>query len=451
MLISTLKNSAQLFPQETAFIVKDSPVSWQSLEQKVSLFLKTLSNFSGQRIILRLDSCSEDDIAMLVASSDLNMETILVSSFHSKERALQFLEDFDADKLIAVESGEVRVLGERNSINVREPIAEPYICVLTSGTTGAPKCAKYSWERISGSINVNPKFQNKRWFMGYHITNFAGIQVFLQCFVNRGCLVISGLPASSNEVATLIKHNIQYLNCTPTYARKLLLSTSLDFNPPFKSITMGGEVVDQQLIDALKKKMPEVRIIHIYASTELGASIEVRDELEGFPIEMIDEKSLKVQGDELFIKASGRSMLNYLDSGAALEKSGLTSMQGLKFSESPWIPTGDLVEIVGSRVKFRGRRDLTINVGGFKVNPLSVESVVREVGGVKEVIVSGKKNPVTGNLLVAKILIEKGLDKEMIKKQIIEKCNDRLTYYSVPRLFEFTEELTYTSSFKLQR
>ena len=42
-------------------------------------------------------------------------------------------------------------------------------------------------------------------------------------------------------------------------------------------------------------------------------------------------------------------------------------------AEEGWRPTGDLVEIVGDRVEFRGRDSEVINVGGVKVPPLPVE------------------------------------------------------------------------------
>ena len=43
-----------------------------------------------------------------------------------------------------------------------------------------------------------------------------------------------------------------------------------------------------------------------------------------------------------------------------------------------WRATGDLVEIVGDRIQFRGRTSEIINVGGVKVHPLPIEE---RVGG----------------------------------------------------------------------
>ena len=44
-----------------------------------------------------------------------------------------------------------------------------------------------------------------------------------------------------------------------------------------------------------------------------------------------------------------------------------------------WRPTGDLVEIVGDRIEFRGRASEIINVGGVKVHPLPIEERIGAV------------------------------------------------------------------------
>ena len=65
-------------------------------------------------------------------------------------------------------------------------------------------------------------------------------------------------------------------------------------------------------LDAARRALPEARIIHIYASTELGASITVRDGREGFPAELLDGEWLKLEGGELWVRRSPRAMLGYL-------------------------------------------------------------------------------------------------------------------------------------------
>jgi len=443
MLVAILEKHAKRMPDEIGFIAGGVEVTWLSLHRKVKLFCDQLSRRRASRRILYVDGRTSDDLALLIASSSLPGESILVSSFHSESRTKELLSEFDGEDLLAAENDRIKVVGERKKPSPT-PSAGTYVCLLTSGTTGSPKCVKYDWERISGAVSENSKYVGRRWLMGYHITNFAGIQVFLQCFVNGGCLVIPDQwpPSWANDVEALSKYQIQYLNCTATYMRKILFSLADDMEIPLKSITLGGEMVDQVLIDSLKRRLPAAKVNHIYASTELGATIEVRDEKEGFPKELLLRGNLRIIEGELYAKKSHRSMLGYL---------GLTEASSMAPESDSWLPTGDLVDIENDRVIFLGRRDSMVNVGGFKVNPFGVEGVIREVKGVKEVSVSGQKNPIAGNLLKAILVPCSDQDEKELKTRVLEHCRSRLPYYSVPRLFEFREELTYTSSYKVKR
>ena len=212
-------------------------------------------------------------------------------------------------------------------------------------------------------------------------------------------------------------------------------------------ITLGGEIVDQTLINSLKKTFPSAKIIHIYASTEMGARIEVKDEREGFPLSLVDNQDIRIHEGELQLRPSNRSMLSYLGLANTGSQSGVFHLR----SEGDWIATGDLVEVKGDRVLFMGRRDLLINVGGFKVNPAPVEAEIRMVSGVHEVLVSGHKNPISGNIVKATIVATQGADLEKTRVSVLKHCKERLPYYSVPRVFEFVDSFVLTSSSKIRR
>ena len=52
---------------------------------------------------------------------------------------------------------------------------------------------------------------------------------------------------------------------------------------PFQQVTLGGEPVDQAVLDLLHEAFPSARVSWIYASSEAGASIAVHDGKAGFP------------------------------------------------------------------------------------------------------------------------------------------------------------------------
>ena len=69
---------------------------------------------------------------------------------------------------------------------------------------------------------------------------------------------------------------------------------------------------------------------------------------------------MRVTDGELWVRA-GAGMLGY---------AGTKVTRRRPTGPDDWRPTGDLVEIVGDRVLFRGRKSEVINVGGVKVHPL---------------------------------------------------------------------------------
>jgi acyl-CoA synthetase (AMP-forming)/AMP-acid ligase II len=202
---------------------------------------------------------------------------------------------------------------------------------------------------------------------------------------------------------------------------------------------LGGEAVDQPLLDHLKERFPEARIVHIYASTEAGALFAVTDGQEGFPASWLergpDGVSLRIVDGVLEV-SSPRAMLGY-----ALEDA----------SPKEWVRTGDLVEVRGDRVHFIGREDSMINVGGAKVLPEEVERVAAEVPGVREAYVFGKRSPILGQIVAMQVVIEGGYDAEDVRTRLGQMLPDRLPAYKVPRIIQFVDGIGATETGKKER
>ena len=80
--------------------------------------------------------------------------------------------------------------------------------------------------------------------------------------------------------------------------------------------------------------------------------------------------------------------------------------------DRPWIATGDLIEQVGDRCYFAGRRTEILNVGGNKVHPLRVEQVVQQVPGVADVRVFGRPRPLVGQMVACEFVTAEGFEAE---------------------------------------
>jgi acyl-coenzyme A synthetase/AMP-(fatty) acid ligase len=167
-------------------------------------------------------------------------------------------------------------------------------------------------------------------------------------------------------------------------------------------VRLSGEIADQAILDQLRATYPQARVAHAFASTEAGVAFEVGDALAGFPASLIGQQGvdveLKVENDSLRIR-SPRTASGYLGNG----RRPLAEADG-------FVDTGDIVARRGERYYFAGRRDGTINVGGSKVHPEEVEAVINRHPDVYMSLVKARKNPITGSVVVADVVLNDALN-----------------------------------------
>jgi acyl-CoA synthetase (AMP-forming)/AMP-acid ligase II len=152
--------------------------------------------------------------------------------------------------------------------------------------------------------------------------------------------------------------------------------------PGLRQVTLGGEYATQADLDLAAKAWPDARVTSIYASTEAGAALAASDGREGFPAVAREREG------------KGGRRIRLTEEGEMV----VTLPGGRE------VATGDLWEVDGDRLLFRGRNEEIINVGGLKVSPVKVERVLRGVPGVEAVRVVGRASPITGSVVVAEVV-----------------------------------------------
>jgi acyl-CoA synthetase (AMP-forming)/AMP-acid ligase II len=218
-------------------------------------------------------------------------------------------------------------------------------------------------------------------------------------------------------------------------------------NPEY--VRLSGEVADQTVLDNLRAAYPNARIAHAFASTEAGVAFDVNDGLAGFPAEFVGAPQapieMKVQDGTLWIR-SQRTAARYL--GAAPE--ALCGDDG-------YVDTGDMLELAAGRYHFRGRKGGIINVGGLKVYPEEVESVLNADPRVQMSLVKSRRNPITGAVIVAEVVLSDGQNPadadaaERVKDELLNACRRSLAAHKVPALLRFVPGLELTAAGKLVR
>ena len=100
-----------------------------------------------------------------------------------------------------------------------------------------------------------------------------------------------------------------------------------------------------------------------------------------------------------------------------------------------WIITGDEVRTDGDYFRIIGRKSEIINVGGQKVLPLEVETILLEADNVMDATVYGVPNQLMGSSVAARVSLEHDEDPLDLKARLRKFCLGRLTPYKVPTRF----------------
>ena len=318
--------------------------------------------------------------------------------------------------------------------------------LATSGTTGTPKLLSYSLSVLCATSKSNiDKGKEFVWGLCYDLNRFAGLQVYFQAVSSGSTLVIAESNSSITETVRLFSDNgVNAMSATPSFWRKILMS-SISKDLRLKRITLGGEISDQAILDALNIKFPDSVIVHIYASTEAGVGFVVKDGKSGFPENYLNSNEgssiqMKVIDEQLWIKSS-RGATDVLQGKLDVDQDG-------------YVDSGDIVSVRNGRVIFLGRSSGAINVGGSKVIPEEVENVLNTSDYIALSKVFGKDSSILGMLVNAEVQLSSkaiDLDKKEIKSLIISHCKKHLEPYKVPAMMKFVNEISVNQSGKIER
>lgn len=316
--------------------------------------------------------------------------------------------------------------------------------IPTSGTTGTPKLVLHSLATLMRTAKRDhTKGCTYKWGLLYDPYRFAGLQVVLQALGSGSSVAIGDALNLEGSIEFFADRQINALSATPTLWRRILM-TADHSRLQLKQITLGGEIADPGILKALRSAYPDARIVHIYASTETGVGFSVTDELSGFPETYVQEGT--ANGTRLRVSGSGELLIKPNGSAPHILR------EDTAFAHDGFIPTGDFVEKRSNRYIFLGRGNGSINVGGNKVMPEEVESVLGAVTGVAFARVRGKSNPITGKIVEAEIVPSTHeVDKQLLRKDLLAACREGLAPYKIPALIRFVDKVEVSSSGKIQR
>ncbi len=320
------------------------------------------------------------------------------------------------------------------------PATPGRVWLLTSGSTGRPKMVAHTLETLTTVHGDQPP---RTWLCPYTPGAYAWWQVVTLALTIPGQNAVFVEHDRLDDWADIaLEHGVDAASGTPTFWRQALMRSGDTLAQiPFRQLTLGGEPVDQGVLDLLHAAFPQARVSWIYASSEAGASIAVHDGQAGFPEAWLvstraedgaarpprepseGRPALSIDGDELVIASPHRG-------------------EGVDAA----LHTGDRVEVRDGRVHIVGRlAHDEINVGGSKASASAVRGVLLEHPGVRWAAVKGRKAPLVGTVVQADVVLA---DDTTTEADLARWCAERLADYAVPRRFRFLSEIPLKESLK---
>ncbi len=254
---------------------------------------------------------------LLVASSAVGCEACLYPPGSGDSDIERLASRFDHDAVVADHAGELgkAVLITLDQLatdegQIRNERRSAPVLILTTGTTGEQKGVPHDWTSLSQAARRISDGPDSRWLLAFNLNQFAGIQVLLHALVNGGTLVELQSRAPDDVILTIRRKRVTHASATPTLWRLVAgrLTPTEAQQLPLAQITLGGEAASEELLTRLGKLFPDARISHVYAGTEFGSVVSVRDGHAGLPLAVLERESeadtqLRIVNGELQVRS----------------------------------------------------------------------------------------------------------------------------------------------------
>ncbi|MEU9856982.1 long-chain fatty acid--CoA ligase [Streptomyces sp. NPDC047974] len=319
------------------------------------------------------------------------------------------------------------------------------LVLLSSGSTGAPKAILHNLdtlvaEKTGSGDRVGSRTTNILMFLLFD--HIGGINSLLGVFKVSGTAVLPARRTPEEICALIEEHGIRLLPTSPTFLNLILIG---DYHrkhdlSSLRMISYGTEPMPEELLRRLHTALPRARLLQTFGTSETGISATTSESSESTYFRISDENvQYRIVDGELQLKSRTQFMgyLNYPDDS---------------LTEDGWFRTGDLVEEKEDGfLKVKGRAKEVINVGGEKVLPLELESILLGSPLIDDCVVYGRPNSITGQSVCVDIKPSGEMTRADARRHVREFLEGKVEPFKLPAKVNLVEELRVSDRFKKQR
>lgn len=436
----------KIYAHKDAIIQKSLKFTYQNLLQRIEELISILSknNIGPQDVVAVVSEPSFESIALLLSLYANKNVIVPITSKVVQEIQERIIESY-ADFVIAVDNNITNINSIDDTHKVKHPLLQKLrqqkasgLILFSSGSTGKPKAMIHNFDTL---VNTYKHKKQKDLIILFFLLfdHIGGLNTLFSSLAMGSAIVIPE-TRDADYVCFLIEHyQINLLPTSPTFLNSILMGESNKNHDltSLRMITYGTETMPDRLLERVKDAFPKVKLLQTFGTSETGIT-QTRSKTSSSTRLKIDDPNIeyKTVDGELWLK-SKTQILGYLN--ASMDR----------FTSDGWFRTGDLVEMFpDGYMHIVGRLHDVINVGGEKVLPSEVESIILELEQVADCLVYSEKNTIIGQIVVADVAVKEGHDSLNVRKLVIKHCRERLDKYKVPVKVNVVDKIGQSVRFK---
>ena len=444
--------------RKVAVIIDDKEYTYArllTLIQQQANILRLNGFERGDHLMIKLQGI--DFIVMMIAAADMGLILVPVNPDATQETVQNIAISTDTPIIIS-EGFEANDSTFSTSLRFKGRLEDLYLLITTSGSTGDPKPIVLTQEtklaRMNALIDLYDINKHDITLICTPLYHSMAQRVILASLITGGTLVIQQKWSAQEFARLVMKYQVTF--SVPVASQiKQIANEILLIGNSLRRIVSSSALLEPITINKMRTLI-DCPIHNCYGTSEIAIATNRNSEsqipfysvgvaTQNIDIKISDAGEILVNTPLLFDGYYGKRQLTqdsmaYIDN---IDGKGKLSARGGAFFK-----TGDLGELdANGNLIIRGRIKELINVGGDKVYPEDIESILLSNSDIEECAAFACKDDKFGEIVAVAIVSK----HEFTLNEIQTFCIDQLTDAQLPRRLFHAESLARTESGKLKR
>jgi len=336
--------------------------------------------------------------------------------------------------------------------------------IYTSGTTGKPKGAMLSHENFLSNVRsckrtielkeddhilcLLPMFHSFAWT----------VCVLLPLYSGLASVIVESVRPFSRVLQTIYKHKVTiFVAVPPVYSALIRLPFFVRYLSPVRLCISGAAALPVEVLNSFQKKF-RIPLLEGYGLTEASPVVSFNPMHKpkagsvGLPIPEVEVKIVDETGRDLPAGEEGELCVRGKNVMKGYHRCPEDTKQA--FLPGEWLRTGDIAKIDSEGyIHILDRKKDIIIVKGLNIYSPEIESAILRHRAVVEAAVIGIADETGDEIIKAYCVLKENVhrNQEIIKKEILNLCREKLAFYKVPKEVIFCAELPKTPLGKIAK